>query len=274
MQKWLRAVIPMAAVLVTVLLPRTAMAATSAQVTVTASGFVCDAPGGLTLTYISDYEVGISWVKGANAAKTMIRAAYGRVPSSRTDGYLVYYDIGTSTSDTGVSLDETATPVYYRAWSQNAGGGWEDTGASDFIEGVGVTLLAFVVLCVALSWLGSRSLYYILKFMAGVSWWVFGVFWIGNPPSMVTKGSSTDIAVLLLLFGIGVAFMLMPFWYPKYENGRETSGGFRIRMPRILGGRGEEEEMPEPPKPTRAERLTTYQSRVEAALRGNTRRRR
>lgn len=147
MWKWL----VVCAILITaVLIPTSALAGTTADVTITATGIVVGAPGGLTLTYISDYEVGISWTKGTDAENTMIRAAYGRTPGSRTDGYLVYYGPGDGQeeiiSDTGVSLDETATPVYYRAWSQNASGGWENEGVSGFIEGIGVTTIAFIIL--------------------------------------------------------------------------------------------------------------------------------
>jgi hypothetical protein len=148
MKKWLAILALLILGLVLGVIP--ASADTSAEVTVTATGWVCGAPGGFTITYISDYEVGLSWAKGAGAVNTMVRAAYGRMPESREDGYLVYYGDREYCSDTAVSLDETATPVYYRAWSQNIGGAWEEGETTGFIEGIGVTMIAFIVLALGI----------------------------------------------------------------------------------------------------------------------------
>jgi len=134
----------------------------------------------LTLTYISDYEVGISWTIGEGAENTMVRAAVGRLPESRTDGYLVYYGDGTSTSDTGVSLDETAAPVYYRAWSQNSAGGWEDVGTSSFLEGLGVTILAISIICLGLMIAGFVFKSTPMLLSAGMGWVLFGVLMYGK----------------------------------------------------------------------------------------------
>ena len=113
-------------------------------VTITVSKWIVGTPSGLILTYISDYEVGISWTKGEDAVNTMIRAAYGRVPTSRTDGYLVYYDDGVIASDTGVNFDEGVSDVYYRAWSESAEGFWEEVGTTNFMENPHMLLIALV----------------------------------------------------------------------------------------------------------------------------------
>ncbi len=175
MWKWLIAF----ALLVVLLIPTSAFADTSQEVTVTATGYVVGAPSGLTLTYISDYEVGISWTKGADAENTMIRGAVGRVPESRTDGYQVYYGDGTNTSDTGVSLDETAAPVYYIAFSQNAAGVWEELGVSDSLEGFGVTTLAIMLGVLAFTFFAiwkKEAVFYML----GVIGWLFMTFYLVN----------------------------------------------------------------------------------------------
>ena len=53
----------------------------------------------------------------------------GDYPSSRTDGTEVYFDVGTSVQDTGLSPDTT---YYYRAWSYVTGSvQWSDTYAQD-----------------------------------------------------------------------------------------------------------------------------------------------
>lgn len=161
------------------LIPTPVLADTSGDVTVTATGYICGAPGNFTLTYVSDYEIGISWTKGADAVNTMVRGAVGRVPESRTDGYLVYYGTGTSTSDTGVSLDETAAPIYYRAWSQNAASVWEEVGVSDFLEGFGMLTVAIaliVLVFTVLAFLRRDAMLYML----GTIGWLFMTFYLVN----------------------------------------------------------------------------------------------
>ncbi len=135
--KWIA---PLIAVILS-LFPVPIMAGTSADVLITATGVIVMAPGGFTLTYVSDYEVGIDWIPAVGSTNTMVRAAVGRYPTSITDGYLIYYGDGSSATDTGVSLDETAASVYYRAWSEKSGA-WSPFWAESTIEGVGVTILA------------------------------------------------------------------------------------------------------------------------------------
>ena len=106
--------------------------------------------GGCFIRRNNDISFGLSWTQGLNANNTMVRAAYGRYPDNRTDGYLVYYGNGTYCNDTAVNLDETASLVYYRAWSQNAVGGWEIIGASEWFEGDGMKLIAVIILALGL----------------------------------------------------------------------------------------------------------------------------
>ncbi len=168
------------------LVPSLASAESSDNITVTATGFVCEAPGGFTVTYISDYEVGLSWTKGEGAENTMVRAAYGRTPESREDGYLVYYGDEEYCSDTAVNLDETASRVIYRAWHQNANGIWEEGETTGFVEGIGVTTIAYVVLAIGLTSIAAWKKQFILYtaaciglllialFLAQTSW-AFGI---------------------------------------------------------------------------------------------------
>ena len=148
--------------------------ASSAVITVTATGYIVSPPAGFTVYYISDYEVGLTWTKGADAENTLIRAAVGRLPEDREDGYLVYYGTGTDVTDTGVSLDETAATIYYRAWSQTASGTWEETGVSGFIEGVGMTLLILGLLALGLTVAMFATKNSMLGFPSGIFWAVMG----------------------------------------------------------------------------------------------------
>ena len=128
------------------LFPSPVSAGTTADITITATGIVIGAPGGFTLTYVSDYEIQIDWSKALGAENTMVRAAVGRYPTDITDGYLVYYGDGVTATDTGISLDETAAPVYYRAWSQTALGVWSPVWAEGLMEGIGVIIVGIAAL--------------------------------------------------------------------------------------------------------------------------------
>jgi len=159
------------------LMPTVALAA-NPTVTITVSKWIVGLPSGLTLTYVNDYEVQIDWTKGIDAENTMIRAAYGRVPESRTDGYLVYYGDGTTTSDTGVNFEEGVADVYYRAWSQNAGGFWENVGVSDFMENpyMLLAILGFLALGLFIATFALKSGRVILSFSSAGAWMLLGVY--------------------------------------------------------------------------------------------------
>ncbi len=220
MRKWLITL----TLLIAWIIPTPVFAATSAEVTITASGYIVGAPGGLTLTYISDYEVGISWTKGSDAVNTMVRGAVGRVPKNRTDGYLVYNGAGTSTSDTGVSLDETAAYIYYVAWSQNAGGLWEDTGVSGFIGGAGMLLIAIVLLVLGLTiaafFIKSGMLYaacipawFIFTFVA------FNVNWPTENPYIPTAIAVFGVAMTILMVAVtGMHYVGNQSSEPTYDE--------------------------------------------------------
>ncbi|MFC1902261.1 hypothetical protein ACFLX3_04975, partial [Chloroflexota bacterium] len=73
---------------------------------------------------VSSAQVDLSWTKGAGANRTMVRRESGGFPADINDGFLVYFDTGTSVSDTGL-LPETT--YYYRAWSEVTGSQqWSD----------------------------------------------------------------------------------------------------------------------------------------------------
>lgn len=156
-----------------------ARAGTSADVTITASGYVCEAPGGFTITYVNDYEVQLDWNVGTDAVNTMVRAAYGRFPTDITDGYQVYYGNGTTCTDDATSL---ASPdiVYYRAWSQNAAGLWneityaeDDTGD---IMSVSFLFVGWISLAIFLTWFSSRRPEILVRLVSGLTWMALG-FW-------------------------------------------------------------------------------------------------
>ena len=74
-----------------------------------------DAPSGFTSTIISTSQINLSWTKGSGAYYTMVRRSTSGYPTSPTSGTQVYYDTGTSFSDTGLT---GGTTYYYSAWSR------------------------------------------------------------------------------------------------------------------------------------------------------------
>ncbi len=173
----------------------------SANITIEVTGWVADTPGFFTITYISDTELELSWIMGNGAVNTMVRAAFGRLPDSRTDGYLVYYGNSTLASDTALDLDEIALPVYYRAWSENALGVWEEVGTSGFMEGPGMKLIALVVLCLGMLVFAWHMKKVSLMFMSLMCWMGFTAY-------MYTLTSATwDYYRVLAWFGIGMSLL-------------------------------------------------------------------
>jgi len=173
-------------------------AATGATVTITVAGYVCGPPSGFTVERVTDTDISISWTPGANAENTMVRAAVGRIPESRDDGYLVYYGNGTVYNDTAVNLDEMATEVYYRAFSETNLGAWENEGASGFVEGLGVKLIAFIGLAVALMIAGFVLKKKGLMMGSGLAWFGFGLYMMGE------SSGSFDIYRLFGWLGLGL----------------------------------------------------------------------
>lgn len=211
---WRMVLISMA-ISVAMLVPSSVNADTSAEVTVTAVGYICEAPGGFTLTYVNDHEVGISWTKGEGAANTLIRAKYGSYPEDADDGYLVYYGDGESCSDTAVSLDETATAVHYRAWSEDEHGAVTAEWAEGTMEGIGMTLIGFVILALGLTVMAFLFKRIPLFFLSGLGWAGFAGW------EFTQMSDSSDIHHLFAWLGVGAALLcfLAPAWFR--EKGEE-----------------------------------------------------
>jgi hypothetical protein len=150
----------------------------SADVVITATGVVVGSPGGLTLTYISDTQIGISWVKGWGAVNTMIRMKIGGYPANRFDGYMVYSGNETYCSDTGINLSYLLEDVYYKAWSQNGAGVWSvaydaNTFSEHTVLIANIMLLLFLLtLPIGLTILAFKSKFVWILFPVIVLWLV------------------------------------------------------------------------------------------------------
>jgi len=119
-----------------------------------------------------DTQIDLSWTKGEGAWKTMVRRDLESYPVDRYDGVLVYFDTGTSVSDTDLS---PATTYYYRSWSYVSGSeqwsdGYRDASATTSGEppvppvAVGGTVLEVNKAQVLAPWLG---LFLVMSMVAG-----------------------------------------------------------------------------------------------------------
>lgn len=125
----------------------------------------------------------------------------------------------------------------------------------------------FGLLLIGMTMVAVRSSYYILRFFAGAMWWAFGVWLVSNP---LVSGADpiNDIMVILCFFG-GLALMLMMGWRTSTNNGREI-GEFNIRLPRLFGGRSEEDEVEEARRNARTwrDRRAIYRDRLNNTIKG------
>jgi len=89
-----------------------------------------DAPVASTFTASTagENQINLGWEKGEGAQRTLIMRKTGGFPVDRNDGVQVYFDTGTSFSDSGLSPDTT---YYYRAWSEVTGSQQWSNGYSD-----------------------------------------------------------------------------------------------------------------------------------------------
>ncbi len=255
------------------LVPAVANADVTANITLFATPLFGEGINSFTITYVTDTSLKLDWVYGTNVTGAMIRAKYGTYPAdivaeseTPSDGYLVYQGTGTTINDTSMDFDANPGPLYYRIWAYRADGSWIITPGQGWKESMIMTLLGFLAFAGIVSYFGARSSYWILQFLAGTVWWAVGMYWINNRPSTITQGDPEDIAVIGLLFFVGLAFMFMPYWYSKDD----TRG--RLRLPFMHTDEQEEAEMKARYSLSRSERNAAYEARVKRALRGETRR--
>jgi len=259
-------------------LPAVAQAQVTANITLFATPLWSAGIASFTVTYVNETALSLNWTYGSNVTGVMIRAKYGVYPAdiateseTPSDGYLVYTGTGTSINDTSMDFDTNPGPIYYRAWAYRADGSWVITPSQGSEESAIMTLLAFFLLPGIVSFLCMRSSYPILKFCAGVAWWVAAFYWNTNPPSSVVVGSSVHTLMLDLLGVIGVAFVIYVFWNTKRENGVER-GRFHLPFTQT-DEEAEQERARERYYASHSERAASHMARVNAARRGEVTRR-
>lgn len=261
--RWLKA--GLLSLLLTLLLtPLSVLADSSEDVTVTATGYVCGIPGDLTLTYISDFELGISFNKGEDAVNTMVRVKYGSYPESRTDGYLVYYGEESSCTDPNIDLTSSQMP-FYRAWHQNEGGVWEERGIveeADFMS-ASFLFIGFILIAGLLTWFAIRVNLMLFRLAGAMSWLGLGI-WLLLSDSTNLQMSDTWTQVIGLVFivmCIGVLSLQM-----KADIRHEASVRGPLGSVGFPGARSESYSTwgtkPKKRKETTLERQAAYRERI------------
>jgi hypothetical protein len=173
------------------------------------------APTGLTVTYVNDHEAGLTWTIAPSSIATQIRAAYGREPTSMTDGYLVYNGLGGAISDYQADLDQMDYTIFYRAWAQRADGVWgtayadADTGAimKYFTESyTAYVFIGLAVVCMVFGFVfakkGAKWIFYLAMF----AWILAGFYAFSQQTSLLSVVHFLGLFCILAALGC----MLMP----------------------------------------------------------------
>ena len=181
------------------------------------------APIDFTVVYVSPTQVDIAWEKGASANNTIIRALYGRYPSSYTDGSLVYSGTGSGYSDLNVNFDETIGRIYYRAWSEDTDGDISSKYAEGYAEGVFMTTIAILLIAIALMVISVRWTNIVLTIVATGSWFVALAYTRANPFTGMGVGTAGDSMLVVVLIGAGLATLL--YGFQRFVKTRASFGG-------------------------------------------------
>jgi hypothetical protein len=128
-----------------------------------------------------------------------------------------------------------------------------------------VVLIGIFVLGAAI----SKTMYY-LWFMAGITLWGLGIWWVYNPLVSGASPINDIVTIITIAGGFGLAFIGIG-QRTRTVNGEEVSG-FNLRLPSFLGGMSEEEEQEMRNMNNLQYRNQRYQERLSNASRGIRRR--
>lgn len=177
------------------------LADSSADITVTASGWVWGAPFGLTIRYISDFEVELEWEKPApytpeppgtvtTVVNTLVRIKWSEAPGTRDDGYLVYYGDNSTYLDTTIDLTSAQLP-YYRLWAETVfydvsgdiiSNEWEEigtTGGANFMS-ISFLFIGLILLTLGVTATSFWRRSIVLTMGASLGWLSLGMLFVTN----------------------------------------------------------------------------------------------
>jgi hypothetical protein len=202
-KRWLRAILFVVITTLWNVVP--VFAATTQDVTITATPMTTIGILNFTITYVSDTNLQFDWGFAPGTTKIMIRAKYGEYPAdipnintAPTDGYLVYYGAGITANDTSMDLDENPGFIFYKAWGQNADGTWQVATSTGSKESRGLQLIAIIILAALVSYFSLRSSNILLGLAAALPWLILLVYTRANPIAGLATGSFGDELIVYL----------------------------------------------------------------------------
>lgn len=194
----------------------------TANVTVLATPMVAEGIIDFTATYVSDYQVDLSWSFADNVTSIIIMMGYDEYPedipdiyTAPSDGYLVYSGSATSFSDTHVDLAGLGV-VKYAAFGVKDDGTYipySGAGTEGFMS-ISWFFLVVVALAVALTWMSfkSRPMVYLVNVSAMFLWMGIMFWWWIDPPYAdfdLPDVLSYVLTAVTLMLSIGLALDIM-----------------------------------------------------------------
>jgi len=120
-----------------------------------------------------------------------------------------------------------------------------------------------VAICLALTYICTKTTYWIFKVFVGFFWWGLAFYWVQLPAS---TNPSLQTMLVLLPIGCGIGCLFWAFWTAKTIRG-ETIEGFKLPFMK-----SEDDDETRTPL-TRNERVDNYSRRVSGAINGRRQRR-
>lgn len=163
--------------------------------------------GNLTLRYISESEVELSWTKEAGVNNTMVRGGKGLEPITRDDGFLVYYGQGESAT-MQINLD-WGDVFWFRAWAQLDDGTWAEMSSIDLAEGIAIWLIVLLGVGMFLTWFCHKRPTVLLTLGASAWWFALFLFlFLGDSARIGLTEEWTTILMWVLVILVFVPMTL------------------------------------------------------------------
>jgi hypothetical protein len=223
--------------------------------TITISGDLPPAPDAPTDLSASEDDdvVTMTWVLGDGADSTIIVRNLDHFPADETDGAIVYWGGLTTCNDTLDIEALDATMIYYRAWSQNAGGlsaSYDETSVGGNEMSNAIILIPLLALFMGLTVWGDLKRNWLLIIVATFGWFLMAGW------SMTTSETMWDAYFIVGVVSIMLSLvtMIWPLVYrpqelPKEDDETESDRAWGGKKNTAWGGkrrkpRGRYDEIP------------------------------
>lgn len=113
-----------------------------------------------------------------------------------------------------------------------------------------------IAACLAMTFIGTRTTYWIFKVLSGFFWWALAFYWNQLP---VSTDPSLRTMLVLVPIAIGLACLFWGFWVSRTING-ETISKFKLPFTK------EDEDLDETTAPSHAERVEKYKTRLSRRI--------